>query len=111
MARAPSVRRSCFDEASAFAITRERRLERIDGLPHLSETGGAACRASKRAFVQLAAEKKAMSRRFFRAPDSREPTEFPFPADPNLGLSSNKIASIVLHSSLNIKFSIRESKQ
>ena len=77
MARAPGVRRSCFDEASAFAITRERRLARIDGLPHLSETGGAACGASKRAFVQLAGEKKAMSRRFFRAPDSREPPNIP----------------------------------
>jgi hypothetical protein len=37
--------------------------------------------------------------------------EYPFGTDQNLGLPSKKIASIVLHSSLNIKFSIRESKQ
>jgi hypothetical protein len=45
-----------------------------------------------------------MSCRFFVVPNSREPES---PAtDQNLELSSKKIASIVLHSSLNIKFSI-----
>jgi hypothetical protein len=83
--RAPGVRRSCFDEASAFAITRERRLARIDGLPHLSEAGGAAIFSCTR--LAWAAV-------------------YPFGTVQNLGLSSKKIASIVLHSSLNIKFSI-----
>jgi hypothetical protein len=109
--RAPGVRRSCFDEASAFAITANGAWNGSTALLIFQRLEVPLAVRANGHFVQLAAEKKAMSRRFFHAPDSREPPNIRSGRIKISDSPPKQIASIVLHSFLNIKFSIRESKQ